>query len=606
MSRKKKKPSHLYEVFASESDEENENTEARYSVFICKETLVKPTCFLCANTVKLCFDLGEHVEGSLTFSDLIGKLLRKEKLPHSLANKDCSHGLLCSNCRDLLKEVYRLQHELKRLKNVIVTTFKSTEPDEIDPIPESDADIVPITNKGKNIQDIAKNIENALEDDNNDEITFVRNKDSAQYMQTHPSENDNEKKDKTSLRKSADIKLIRKNCNDFGKSDDDELLLVEKQKSIRKANEDGKDFKPGASEHFLDYGLFDNIRTCIQEVEEENCRSVDEVSLCSIRSNPLNEVDNEELQLTTGSEINITRDDGGDSPIIPTKVEERVAEERFSQKSPSSNIEEDNESRNYDDVDILLDSYLEDTDDVSKDNKLECKSTTEEEYVVESLLDKQGSEYLVKWENYPTNQSTWEPRDRIPDTILEYYEANLSRLGKPIPSDDDEESEDDSADDTWKPARKKKSPKKSQKRKKKVEDVEFPGKRFFFDPPIRSDITVQKIKKKTKQQRRRKRKFDDGSNKTTLKEMYSSVKDIINAAIEKDTTFDHFINKKQTEKSTIDLLLAKHDEEFLVKWKDSPTKENTWEKRSNIPGWILNFYEKDLRRLGSSPYTPYI
>merc|ERR1711915_855219 len=303
---------------------------------------------------------------------------------------------------------------------------------------------------------------------------------------------------------------------------------------------------------------------------------------------------------------NITRDNEGDSPIVPTKVEKRVEEQRFSQHSPSSNIEEENESRNYDDVDILLDSYLEDTDDGSKDNKLECKSTTEEEYVVESLLDKQGSEYLVKWENYPTNQSTWEPRDRIPDTILEYYEANLSRLGKPMPSDDDEESEDDSADDTWKPARKKKSPKKSHKRKKKVDDdLEFPGKRFFFDPPIRSDITVQKVKRKTKPQKRRKGNFDDASNKTTLKEMYSSVKDIINAEIEKDNTFDHFTNKKQKEKPTIDLLLAKHDEEFLVKWKDSPTKENTWEKRSDIPAWVLNFYEKDLRRLGSSPYTPY-
>ena len=42
-----------------------------------------------------------------------------------------------------------------------------------------------------------------------------------------------------------------------------------------------------------------------------------------------------------------------------------------------------------------------------------------EEYIIESLVKKDGNKYLVKWENFPVAQSTWEPRSSIPKFLLE-------------------------------------------------------------------------------------------------------------------------------------------------------------------------------------------
>merc|ERR1719206_725893 len=80
-------------------------------------------------------------------------------------------------------------------------------------------------------------------------------------------------------------------------------------------------------------------------------------------------------------------------------------------------------------------------------------------YNIEALIAKKGSTYLVKWENYADDQNTWEPSYSIPDPIVEYYEEDSSRLGRPLPTDfakfEDavEEKEDE---DMWEPGEKKK------------------------------------------------------------------------------------------------------------------------------------------------------
>ena len=40
-------------------------------------------------------------------------------------------------------------------------------------------------------------------------------------------------------------------------------------------------------------------------------------------------------------------------------------------------------------------------------------------YIIESLIEKKGSQFLVKWENYPDEENTWEPRSSIPDYVLQ-------------------------------------------------------------------------------------------------------------------------------------------------------------------------------------------
>merc|ERR1719481_1245394 len=62
------------------------------------------------------------------------------------------------------------------------------------------------------------------------------------------------------------------------------------------------------------------------------------------------------------------------------------------------------------------------------------RRTNVDEYNIESLLQKKGSKYLVKWESYSEDYNSWEPKTSIPEFILQYYESDLSRLGKSPPS----------------------------------------------------------------------------------------------------------------------------------------------------------------------------
>ena len=51
--------------------------------------------------------------------------------------------------------------------------------------------------------------------------------------------------------------------------------------------------------------------------------------------------------------------------------------------------------------------------------KEKTKKMEEEEYMIEMLVKREGNKYLVKWENFPMAQNTWEPRSSIPQFILE-------------------------------------------------------------------------------------------------------------------------------------------------------------------------------------------
>ena len=89
--------------------------------------VAKP-CFLCGNAKKNNCELSEVVSSSgYTFSDVLAKLFSKEDLPPSLAEKDHSQGLLCSHCQSLVTDLFRLQKELKTVKNVIVRIYRNSE-----------------------------------------------------------------------------------------------------------------------------------------------------------------------------------------------------------------------------------------------------------------------------------------------------------------------------------------------------------------------------------------------------------------------------------------------------------------------------------------------
>ena len=58
------------------------------------------------------------------------------------------------------------------------------------------------------------------------------------------------------------------------------------------------------------------------------------------------------------------------------------------------------------------------SEDVQSEEMIKAVLREEDIYNIEALVDKKGSKYLVKWENFPHEQNTWEPRSAIPPFII--------------------------------------------------------------------------------------------------------------------------------------------------------------------------------------------
>ena len=54
-------------------------------------------------------------------------------------------------------------------------------------------------------------------------------------------------------------------------------------------------------------------------------------------------------------------------------------------------------------------------------NKGKTKKNGKDIYIIEYLKEKDEDKFLVKWENFPDEENTWEPRDSIPAFILEVF-----------------------------------------------------------------------------------------------------------------------------------------------------------------------------------------
>ena len=60
--------------------------------------------------------------------------------------------------------------------------------------------------------------------------------------------------------------------------------------------------------------------------------------------------------------------------------------------------------------------------EVKPTKKTKPAPVEEDVYNVEALMEKKGSKYLVKWENWPADQNTWEPKSSIPAFIVEVWQ----------------------------------------------------------------------------------------------------------------------------------------------------------------------------------------
>ena len=125
--------------------------------------------------------------------------------------------------------------------------------------------------------------------------------------------------------------------------------------------------------------------------------------------------------------------------------------------------------------------------------------------------------------------------------MFQYYEADLSRLGKAFPNDEN----DVDSDDDWRPIKKIKT-------KSPVEKQ-----------PISVEVDKNALTKNEQPHLKSERKQD---------------KPLLNVVEENSSTSE----------KTIQLLLAKNGKKYLVKWKNHPETQNSWEHRSDIPTRILN------------------
>ena len=125
--------------------------------------------------------------------------------------------------------------------------------------------------------------------------------------------------------------------------------------------------------------------------------------------------------------------------------------------------------------------------------------------------------------------------------MFQYYEADLSRLGKPFPNDKNSEDSDDD-----------RRPNKKIKTKSPEEKQ-----------PISVEVDKNTLMKNEQLHLKSDKKHD---------------KPLLNVAEETSSTSE----------KTIQLLLAKNGKKYLVKWKNLPETQNSWEHRSDIPTRILN------------------
>ena len=239
------------------------------------------------------------------------------------------------------------------------------------------------------------------------------------------------------------------------------------------------------------------------------------------------------------------------------------------------------------------------------------KKKSDNVYNVETLLEKKGNKYLVKWEGYSDADNTWEPSSSIPKHILAFYEEDPSRFGQAAPDDDEEEEEEVFEVD------------KILEKRVIGKKTEYLVKWKHFDDPAENtwesgsnlgeNIVNEFEKKKDIKEKLKIRLSLSSNNSTPVRETSRTPKAKIQEPREpksdkkkKKEGPETPKSKPKSEKSSgpkeylIESLLKKDGNKYLVKWEGYPSSQNTWEPRSSIAKFILDFYEEDPNRFGKA------
>jgi len=552
--RKRKRPSYLTEDFIdsdtiTDSDEETKPDNKQADT----KDDNKPKCFLCEKlgTDSTCSITDTIGTTPFTFTDVLRKLFKKEQLPAQLTKKDFSTGLLCSGCKDLVDELFRLQHELRGVKNEIVDTFKRSVKSKKKNKEEKPLEVKPEEAPVKKKEKKKENKKEEAVDEPIDDVYIIemlKEKQGNKYLVKWENygEEENTWEPKSSIPDHI-IKYYEENLTRLGTAAPATLVVLPEENEEEFEVEqilEKKVIKGKNVEYLVKWKNYDDPDDNTWE-PAKTLEGADDIikkfekELDILKKNVLLDENNEESQSKIkfvengvnsekekedaivkkkrkSSQFQSPQVDNEDEFIVEKILDKRSVKKRkveYLIKWKNYNKPEDNTwepAANITGHKNLIEDYenalsdipvenkdidqnslpVEHKDGKSKqeitetnkqellNNKMDAKSNKVEEeaqkviqsqtaqkkknekpnskkkkkvqedvYIIESLMKKNGSKYLVKWENFSDDFNTWEPKASIPEFILKFYEDDPKRLGTPAPIEcsvlDQNDQEDD-------------------------------------------------------------------------------------------------------------------------------------------------------------------
>merc|ERR1712012_75647 len=247
--------------------------------------------------------------------------------------------------------------------------------------------------------------------------------------------------------------------------------------------------------------------------------------------------------------------------VIPADILRRYEEDQVHKTETDKTraiVDDDGKGNNHQSGSITLNKKNEKIETPKKDGF----------YIIESILKKRGSHYLVKWKDYPKEQSTWEPQSNIPKDIINNFEMITSN---PF-------SDDDTSPAYMEPDFNQQQKIHEKKRTLGFNKSNIHGKRSkYFNGKVKKRIELIPIK----QNFRGDDKIIDKNIRSKTNEKKSSLGNRHAQTMPKE------VISKTKEVYLVEKLLDKKGSKYLVKWKDYSNDQNTWEPKSNIPNNII-------------------
>ncbi|EDS28169.1 chromobox protein [Culex quinquefasciatus] len=201
----------------------------------------------------------------------------------------------------------------------------------------------------------------------------------------------------------------------------------------------------------------------------------------------------------------------------------------------------------------------------AKDSKASDSDSSEEEYVVEKIVDRRERkgkiEYLLKWKGYDSSANTWEPKENLecPELIKAFEDTRV------VPKKEGSKDKD----------------KKEEKKKPKPSSTTGSGSSKRKDSDADNDGSDD----------------DDKDDNASIK---SSKSKSTTAAADNDATAsDDGMNgfeKGYTPEKILGATEANNELLFLIQWKDKDKAQlvSSKEARKHCPQLVIDFYEERL------------